>query len=245
MSAGAFGEIRSLVQEAPSARAWARLCALLDERADEVTLGYVADHIERWPDAMRGMPPVWLERAVRGEEDARFVLARGVRCVGLSPREIELALRHPGLAALKWLSVEGGRAGDARAVAAAAPTGLERLRMSGCGIVDAGARELSRSLRLRGLEALELPGNRIGLEGARSLSRWEGELEELDLSGNPLGARAARVLAAGSFGRLSRLDLDEWRLSTGAFEALATSATLGEVARGRWVEAWTRARAGQ
>jgi hypothetical protein len=242
-----FGEVRSLVQEAPSVEAWGRLCALLDARADEGTLGYVRDHIERWPDGLRALPDGWLARAMRRERDARLGLARGLRVVGVTPRELEAALSHPDLTGLTWLSVRAGKLGDAgaKALAAAAPVALTRLEVSGCRVGDAGAKALAGSGRLVRLEELDLSGNRVRLEGVRALARgsWP-RLRALDLRGNPLGARAARALAAADgMGALERLELDVGRLSVGSIEALATSPTLGEAVRGAWAKEWERARA--
>ncbi len=247
MTGEVFGEVRSLVQESPSEEAWGRLCALLDGRADEGTLGYVRDHIERWPDRLRALPEGWLARAVRRERDARLGLVRGGRVVGMTPRELEAVLGHPDLSGLTWLSVVASKMGDtgAKALAGAAPIGLTRLEVSGCRVGDAGVKALAGSGRLSGLEELDLSGNRVRLEGVRALARasWPG-LKRLDLRRNPLGARSARVLASSTgLGGLERLELDARRLSLGSMEALATSPTLGEAARGEWGRRWERARA--
>lgn len=72
-SAEAFGELRSLVHQAPSWMAWQKLRRVLDRYADDdqvlgQLLPYCQRVIARWDDDLvRAAPSWWVERAFRGQ----------------------------------------------------------------------------------------------------------------------------------------------------------------------------------
>jgi hypothetical protein len=62
-----FGELRSLLQQEPSAQVWEQLCALVFpakwEKASEQWLPYAEDILDRgWPDHLRELPKGWIGR---------------------------------------------------------------------------------------------------------------------------------------------------------------------------------------
>ena len=65
-----FGEVRSLLSEAPSASRWWSLCELLErcapERYEAELAHYVTQGLHHWPDALRVAPLRWLYAGVRG-----------------------------------------------------------------------------------------------------------------------------------------------------------------------------------
>ncbi len=66
-----FGEVRSLLSEAPSASRWWALCALLErvgpDRYEAELSHYVTRGLQRWPDALRIAPLRWLRAGAQGE----------------------------------------------------------------------------------------------------------------------------------------------------------------------------------
>jgi hypothetical protein len=85
-----FGELRSLLQQPPSAALWGRLCELLDapewDEAAERWLPYAADHLDReWPDALREWPERWW---LRVRQPAAVMLVRAFSPGSLNERQV-------------------------------------------------------------------------------------------------------------------------------------------------------------
>ncbi|MEM1349586.1 MAG: hypothetical protein AAGI01_13570 [Myxococcota bacterium] len=210
MSQQIFGDIRSVVQQTPSAARWKRLCALMEMSSDheltERVVPYVLSHLDAWPDAMRTCPAHWLNQLALGEDDHP-----GLRCVRavrheratpevvrgivssahlIHPRHIELSgeLRDEDVAML----LHHERLGEVR-----------RLDLSHNLLTDHSARALARAESARALTALSLDDNRIGTQGAQEvlMSPHLIGLVELGLGENLPGEEGARALYRRMFTR--------------------------------------------
>lgn len=90
-----FGELRSLVQSSPDARAWGRICQLVDmfdaNTQRDMVFPYLTSALRRWPDAVRVAPISWTRQIMRGHAHAKFDLVRTLRLDGkaLGARAIE------------------------------------------------------------------------------------------------------------------------------------------------------------
>ena len=70
-----FGEIRTLLSERPSVRAWKRLCKMIDtlpvEECNQMVIPYIRHHLEispRWERLTRNPPEHWLKRFKENKE---------------------------------------------------------------------------------------------------------------------------------------------------------------------------------
>ncbi len=89
-----FGEVRSLLSEAPSASRWWALCALLErvgpDRYEAELSHYVTRGLQRWPDALRIAPLRWLRAGTLRApapwlEQARALILSPSVCEAVSP----------------------------------------------------------------------------------------------------------------------------------------------------------------
>jgi hypothetical protein len=92
-----FGELRSLLQEAPSEEVWERVCEQLDlwppEALEAVALPYVLEHVARWPATVERLAPLrWMD----GSELAQAKLALShVVGEGRGIERLEVATARP------------------------------------------------------------------------------------------------------------------------------------------------------
>ncbi|KAI8467444.1 MAG: hypothetical protein J3K34DRAFT_481445 [Monoraphidium minutum] len=109
---------------------------------------------------------------------------------------------------------------------------LSELSFSGCGVCDAGARELAAA-RLPALRRLALRRCCLLFAAADSLAAapWADQLERLDLSGNQIVNSAVAALAAAPLPRLTHLDLTEVSPGGAALESFAAAPWLPRLER--------------
>ena len=205
-----FGDLRSLLQRAPSAQVWFELIELLEDWQEEdpndfvrVALPYVCGHLDHWPDRLRQLPIDWFESwcEQRDEQDMergawRFTLARAFVAPELPHRDTARALVR-GMTQSEWLE-------DATV-----------LEMPRCYMRNLPIWMLARSSKLGRLEALDLSYNGLSVWSMHALQRAESltAIERLALDGNGLDARALMPLAART----------DWR----RLRALSLSSTTG------------------
>lgn len=217
-----FGELRSLLQEAPSEALWWRLCEHLDLWSEEplaqLAAPYVAEHLERWPDGVRReAPDRWLTSrllaplanhiALRGYAEPLSQLAASPRApapsldmslCGLSAAQLDGLLSTPCL--------EGVRALDLS------------LNTLGAEVLPI----LARSPQLAALHTLDLSLNRLfyeaGSGGLRDLAL--PQLRALNLSFN-MPLTIDDLLAAPCAGQLEQLDLRHTSLRDDALVSIA------------------------
>lgn len=145
-------------------------------------------------------------------------------------------LTHPRLAQLHTFELQLFGAGNAaaRAVAAAALTGLRALTLQvsileeAGGLLDAdGVSALAEAPALRGLQSLDLSFNELGAAAVDALAAATFSLRHLDLSGHAFDAAAAtRLAAAPAFSGLVSLRLRAANLGVEGAVALARSPVL-------------------
>ncbi len=219
MSDDPFGELRSLLQTAPSPGRWSRLVALLDAWSDPDDLAtravpYVASHLRDDPHP-RPAPVLWLDELEEDPdgahpalslvdaltwrpdpyaEDDTFVRALLGRGVLSRLRHVELAYTpcHPST-----MSALGAELGEA----------LDVLKVWNCGGEDYGTSALFDDATLPALRVLDLGGNDVL---APMLERLRGStrLESLRFAASYIEEEAYEVLTSSSWWpRVRSLDL--------------------------------------
>ena len=216
-----FGDLRSLLQRAPSAQVWFELIELLEDWQEEdpndfvrVALPYVCGHLDHWPDRLRQLPIDWFESwcEQRDEQDMergawRFTLARAFVAPELPHRDTARALVR-GMTQSEWLE-------DATV-----------LEMPRCYMRNLPIWMLARSSKLGRLEALDLSYNGLSVWSMHALQRAESltAIERLSLDGNGLDARALMPLAARTdWRRLRALSLSSNALGDEGMEVLTSA----------------------
>lgn len=108
----AFGDIRSLLQEPPSAQGWQKLCALFERAPESVAreqlLPYVRAHLDRhWPHELRSWNKSWTRRFIRGNTILVAGLASecDLRNRQLDKQTIELLAHHDYVYGLRSLNL--------------------------------------------------------------------------------------------------------------------------------------------
>jgi hypothetical protein len=110
-----FGDIRSALQQEPSAHGWARICDLVaridPERATHETIPYVESALAAWPAAQRPVMAAWQERVEQGVEvPPAALLARSmvVSGYGLNAERGERLGRFAAQAGIEQLLIKDG-----------------------------------------------------------------------------------------------------------------------------------------
>lgn len=119
-------------------------------------------------------------------------------------------LRHLRLAFSVWSEAAQGFERDGGPLVLSAP----------------GVTELAHSPYLRGLEALDLSGNRVDDQSAAAIASGPWQLRELDLTNNLLGDDGLRTLAtSGCFGQLATLRVANCPITSQGALALMSART--------------------
>ena len=105
-----FGNIRSLLQQTPTAHNFIRLCKVLTPWSPEHYTAelepYLTAHLESWPDEARLLPPHWMKQWSVWGNDPRVALCRAARCDVYSASEAFLSDAPPWLTTLSLFRVE-------------------------------------------------------------------------------------------------------------------------------------------
>ncbi len=236
-----FGDLRSLLQQPPSARLWELIAGQLwawedlHER-DEVILPYVASHLERWPLGMMALPQTWLRALVRRDDPrltpALLTLARLIHFGGwmfweFSAEELAAALSAAEpLRPLRGLWLEAsapGALGDVwRGLQAGA--GLDHITMLSVDLPPEHALHAARDWLpcMTRLSHLRLKHGRLDygawLGWARALSERALKLRKLCLIDARLGGRGATHDRFDSFSPLALWERLEGLHLFGCFE---------------------------
>jgi hypothetical protein len=231
-----FGELRACLHGAPTAQSWSEIVRLIDlwpdlTELEEQVIPYAAQHLARWPDALRIAPQAWLTRMLDGEQLPGLSLVRAVVAQGMSLRDAQVAkmAQSPALSQLRALDLmdnDIGPEGVSALLGAVFISTLYVLRLGDNRIGADGAQLIAHSSALKNLRALDLSNPRqaartayammrpadprrsslnvgIGALGALHLAQspWLRAFEHLDLAYNTLNAAAARVLARAPISR--------------------------------------------
>jgi hypothetical protein len=157
---------------------------------------------------------------------------------GAEPGAGEAVAAAPWAGSLRVLDLSSNRLGprDAKAVAAGPFGALRHLDLSDNGTGPTGLSALAANPALRGLRTLKLAGRAGGAPKLtpahleRFLAKLDApELRHLDLGGLPLGPKAARRLAEPKFASLTRLELNDCRLTGPSVKALLESPALNNL----------------
>lgn len=225
-----FGEVRSLLQQAPTSTRWWQLVEAV-EGADELELSeqlvpYIAQRLARWPAHLRECPNAWWLRGVDGPWPAlELVTSVTTRSAGT---EVARVLEHNPMRALRHLTLRGEATSDALAALAEAPRALQTLRL-----LRAPARfdawEAWLGAAPNTLELLEVRGDEAASLGTRGLSALAQNkplpaLHTLRWTGQRSGPPAVEALARWpGLQTVRALALDHARVRLRGVEALARS----------------------
>lgn len=210
-----FGDVRSLLQEAPSPFVWDALTWLVEQvDAQELQaqlLPYLEHHLARWPASLKVLPTSWKLALSRQESPQGMPLVQ----------ELHLSSQH-GASTLD-------SAGRWRVLDHEATAHIERLNFHYAELTDADLDRLTAHPRLRRARALNLTSN-TGLSEAALVRLLQGadfmQLEELRLGSCPALTSAAinALLSASWAAKLQELDVQSTRQSHEAITALLQAA---------------------
>lgn len=194
MSVALFGELRSLLQGAPSASKWERLCALCVQVPSAQFLSqwaeYIRAHTCDWPDALMRAPRSWCAQAAKGDDDALALLhiARDVSFHVTSPLS-EARMAH-WIASGVWgqwtrVHIKGPLIPRPQLKGLWASTALTHLTLSktalGWTLVEALAQDLGDTLM-----SLVIQHEHLGDERGMMLCEMDARPQTLDLTNNRL-----------------------------------------------------------
>lgn len=212
-----FGELRSLLQQKPSADAWEQLCHFISEWSAEGfehdTLPYVLSHLASWPDELRTTPLRWREGLARGANlpFASIVRVLDARRMSLRNEDMLTMGRAPIMKHILGLDLSDNRIGWRglnHLLEHAPPHKLEALALDRTGIGNEGLKLLARSPTLSNLRVLSLSGVHMAPSGLEALMQSEhlDALEALVLDDNNLNDRhLASFASSRNFGNLRAL----------------------------------------
>jgi hypothetical protein len=109
-----FGDVRSILQQAPSAHGWALLCDRIDrmdpERANHEAIPYALRGLDGWPDTLRVSPNVWTDSIAAGALPAGAELTRALTLDGkaLNTQRAANLARWAEQAPIARLRIQGG-----------------------------------------------------------------------------------------------------------------------------------------
>jgi hypothetical protein len=202
-----FGELRSIVQQRPSAQAWEALCEHLEgwpsPEQELLAIPYAEQHVARWPSSILIAPLRWLKRLTPYEP---LRLARTMSILD-TPITLELASSLANNPHLRH---------------------IERIYLRSNQLGDQGLATLLGGSHFLGLTSLSVHLNSLRAFGAQVLAEraYAGQLQELSLYGNRLRDQGVRQLAQGPLHRLKRLDLCANEVKDEGAKALAQHTTL-------------------
>lgn len=190
-----FGELRSMLHQPPSERAFATLMRRFERmwnkhpaRTRDELFPYAQGVLETWPDATRTIPGRWRHAfwTKRGTVPVEL-LSLGRRLTftheKVSAAQLEVLISHDAGSALTHLELTTCELDDTHVLALIhAPSALRVLDLGGNDIGVEGARALAESALATRLTSLLLWDNTLGDEGVTAIAsrRWP-ELETLDL----------------------------------------------------------------
>ena len=238
---GLFGEVRSLLNQAPDAKRWGRLCELLDQfdpaRLDDMVIPYVEGSAARWPAELRVAPESWVLRAIEGEELLFWSIVRkiDVSYHYLDASQILELIQSERLERVELLDLSSNRIGAAGARALTDAEWMRSVQWLGMGfnaIGSAGAIALADAGHLDGVEYVDFESNELGDHGVRALSGagWFSRVKDLSLKRNRFGGASAMEALLGAVDGVTRLVLDRNNLSRAGVQVLS-GAALPELAR--------------
>lgn len=229
-----FGELRSIVQQRPSAQAWEALCEHLERwpspEQELLAIPYAEQRLARWPSAILSAPMRWLTRLL---PYAPLRLARTMSILD-APISLELAsslASNPHLRHIERVSLRANQLGDQGLAALLGGenfSGLTSLSVHLNGLRAASARVITECAYVGQLQELALYGNRLRDQGVRQLAHGPlHSLKHLDLSANEVKDEGARALAQHTtLHALNSLDLRRNQISDVGVEVLAGSARM-------------------
>lgn len=208
-----FGEIRSVLQQPPSASRWEELCHYVSEWSGpedfaEVVLPYILSHLELgWPEWLRRSPLRWREGLARGASLPFMPMVRVLDAsrLGLRNEDLLTLARAPMMrssaSALDLSHNPFGWRGLMH-VFESAPR-LEEVRalsLDHTGVGAEGVRLIAETPALHGLEVLSLAQLDVSPESLRTLamSQHLSALHTVNLSGNNLSERHIEALTDGA-----------------------------------------------
>ncbi len=205
-----FGEIRSLLQDKPSAQGWEELCHVISEwRGPEdletLVMPYILSHLQEWPHAMRRTPLRWKEGLVRGARLPFGPLVKVLDGAELKLRNEDLLTlaRAPVMSHVEAIdlsrNVFGWRGLSHLLTSAPSRERWRALRLAPTAVGVEGLRLIADTPGLSRLEVLSLSNVRTSPEGLHALmnSAHLSALNTLVLAHNDMTERHIEALVDG------------------------------------------------
>lgn len=235
-----FGELRSLLQCAPSREVWARCCAIAEQFEsclfEQEVLPYILGCLRHWPDALRVVPKRWLIGMIEGEPIPWMPCARFLQIeygMPISDPAFEMLARHEGLSYITMLEVSPNQKVYPSAVRSLLRSPylnqLRHLSLSKMQLQDKALRHVMTQMACRRLETLDVADNLLSRDTVTYLADygWSQQLQALNLSSNPIGDMGVRALSrTGRWRYLNTLELSDIRMGSAGMMQLATSPVL-------------------
>ena len=217
-----FGEIRSLLQSAPSPKRWEQLCQHVSEwsERDELEgtiIPYILSHVQEWPHAYRRSPLRWKDGLVRGADLPFGALVKVLDAsrMRLHNEDLLTLARAPIMAHVEALDLSrnlfGWRGLMHLLEQSAHVSNLRALDLTHTGVGVEGLRLLAQTPELSQLEVLRLDHVQCSPRGLEALMASEHlkRLHTLTLCHNGLSERHIAALVCGErFTALRALALD-------------------------------------
>lgn len=206
-----FGDIRSILDDAPSWKTWKRLCEFLEECEDEDELEekifpFVNELMHDWDDRLRAAPAYWVEPLLEGEHVPHFAICRtlDLRCLGVVLKDVELLAESHELNSIHCLNLAyNGLQDDGTRllVSSSVVSNLRKLDLAGNSVETDGIQAISESPYLENLQHLDLTGNWVNDQGATFLAESTSlpSMERLILRGNPIHETGALALSRSHY----------------------------------------------
>lgn len=238
-NANDFGELRSLLQQTPSAHGWERLKELLarwpEPERQQSALPYVQDHLRRppWSSLEAGLGVDWLTSLNRGELDGALL--------SLPARVDAAAVNMDVFQAQHWSRGEWSRvrhlnlrhaerpAAVLMALSQASWPALESLDLRACSLDDEALAALAR-WKMPKLKSLDIGFNAFGEAGLMALagSSFWPSLESFSLGHTQMSAHMMQLLAQATQGALAlkQLRIERWPFDWPTARALGDAVSL-------------------
>lgn len=226
-----FGELRSIVQQRPSAQAWEALCEHLERwpspELEQLALPYTLQYLARWPSAILVAPMRWLNRLT---PYAPLTLARTLNILEapISLEQARTLASNPHLRHIELIYLRANQLGDRGLEALLGGEhflGLTSLSVHLNGLRAASAHVITECAYVGQLQELSFYGNRLRDQGVRQLVQSPlHRLKRLELSANEVKDGGAVAISQNSrLGALQTLDLRRNQIGDLGVEALASS----------------------
>lgn len=221
MSQEMFGQLRSLLQQPPSAALWGQICEALDRwprrEARDQAIPYIEGHVSRWPSHLLVAPTTWTKKLMFGQLVPGMTLVRTLQLKGksLGPQSIKPIGRLIEKIPVQVLDLSDADLQDRTLkllIEQPFMRNIHTLNLANNAITGKGLSALASASNCHGIEVLDLSRNRLRQHHLKSLAKEGGlpGLHTLKLSHAQLTHEDLEALIdVGLLSRLRSLSLEQ------------------------------------